>query len=61
MEFGSTQDRVLAEFQALKEELQRERERNQEPGRQVQVVCSKGWSRQENRQEIVNVGDGTNQ
>ena len=26
VEFGSTQDRVLAEFQALKEELQRERE-----------------------------------
>ena len=61
VEFGSTQDRVLAEFQALKEELQQERERNQESGRQVQVVCSKGWSRQENGQEIVNVGDGTNQ
>ena len=39
----------------------RERERNQELGRQVQVVCPEGWSRQENGQEIVNVGDGMNQ
>ena len=47
VEFGSKQDRLLDEFQALKEELQRERERNQESGHQVKVMCSKGWSRQE--------------
>ena len=61
VEFGSTQDRVLAELQALREELQQDRERNQESGRQVQVVCSKGWWRQENGQEVINVGDSTNQ
>ena len=60
VEFGATQDRVLAKVQALREELQRERERNQEQGQLVQAVCPEGWSRQENRQEIVNVGDWTN-
>ena len=48
VEFESTQDRVLAELQALREELQREREKNQESGRQVQVVCPEGWLRQVN-------------
>ena len=42
VEFGAKQDRVLAEVQALREELQRERERNQEQGRPVQAVCPKG-------------------
>ena len=48
VELESTQDRLLAEVQALREELQQEREKNQEPGRQLQVVCPGGWSRQVN-------------
>ena len=40
----------------MREELQQEREKNQEPGRQLQVVCPGGWSRQVNGQEIINPG-----
>ena len=35
VELESTQDRLLAEVQALREELQQEREKNQEQGRQL--------------------------
>ena len=61
MELETTQDRLWAEVQALKEAFQQEREKNQEQDRQLQALCSEGWPRAVNVEEIINVGGDQSQ
>ena len=61
VELETTQERLWVKVQALEEVFQQEKEKNQEHDRQLQAMCSGGWPRAVNVEEIINVGEDQSQ